>query len=101
MQDGTVHIQEGLDLDQDPLVLANQQRQDLDQDPLVLVIDPHDAADPVHNSVDNPSSYIDQPGFDSLTTNTQLGDFAQAGEDFITLSSDHTQVGPIPLHPMT
>ena len=88
-------------------MLANQQRQDLDQDPLVLVIDPHDAADPVHNSVDNPSSYFDQLGFDSvhsfvasLTTKTQLGEFVQAGEDFITLSGDHTQVGPIPWHHM-
>ena len=54
----TVQCQEGLDLDQGPLVLASQQRQDLDQDQLVLVIDPHDAADPVHNSVDNPSSYM-------------------------------------------
>ena len=32
VQDGIVHIQEGLDLDQNPLVPANQQRQDLDRD---------------------------------------------------------------------
>ena len=88
MQDGTVHIQEGLDLDQDPLVLANQQRQYLDQDPLVLVID-HPGFDSVHNFVD------------SLTTNIKLGEFVQAGEDFETLSGDHTQVVPIPWHPMT
>ena len=74
----------------------------------MLVIDPHDAADPVHNSVDNPSSHIDQPGFDSvhnfvhsLTTSTQLSEFVQAGEGFSTLSGDHTQVVPIPWHPMT
>ena len=68
MQDGTVHVQEGLDLDQDPLVLANQHTQDLDQDPLVLVIDLPGTDDTVHNSVDSPSS------------NIQLGEFVQAGK---------------------
>ena len=59
-----------------------------DQDPLVFVID-HLGFDSVHKSVD------------SLTTNIQLGEFVQAGEDFETLSGDHTQVVPIPWHPMT
>ena len=70
-----------LDLSHDPLVLAPSHRQDLDQGPLVLVIDPFEEEVNVHNSGDNTSD-----------------GFSQAGEDFINLSDDHTQVGPAPTH---
>ena len=73
-----------LDLSYDLLVLALSHTQDLDQGAEVLVIDPFEGEVHVHNSGDNSSD-----------------GFSQAGEDFIILSDDHTQVGPTPMHPMT
>ena len=78
MHNGTYEL---LDLSHGPLVLEPSHRQDLDQGFLVLVIDPFEEEVNVHNSGDNTSD-----------------GFSQAGEDFIILSDDHTQVGPAPTH---
>ena len=66
MQDGTVLVQQEQDLDQDPLVIANQLiGQDLDHNPVVLVID---------NAVDDRQFLVDE--------------FMQAGEDFDTVGEE-------------
>ena len=75
------HSTEGLDLDQDSLVLVPELSlgQDLDQDPLVLVPDPPGLDVAPDNFVGGPSS------------STPGGDFPRhAGEDFET----HIQVDP-------